>query len=688
LFLAISLSFTPSESQSVSSPVVPQMLMDKAHNDGHVRVIIRLASVRTPELWLESDMEMTSRIASIKAAQQSVHAALAGVAYRVVRGFEDLPYLAISVGVGGLQALQSMSGIVAEVAEDRLHFPFLAESVPLVQGDQVWAGGFAGTTFDGTGTAVAVIDTGVDKNHAFLSGKVVEEACFSSNDPQYFATSLCPGGVEASFADGSGLHCGVSGCEHGTHVAGIAAGNGQNGSVASFSGVAKGAEIMAVQVFSRFEDPICSFIGESSPCILAFTSDIMAGLQRVYERRTARNFAAVNLSLGGESLYRTACDSDPLKPIFDLLRASNIATVVAAGNDGSAKSIASPACISSAVSVGSTTDGSAGAAADGISSFSDNASILSVLAPGQWIDSSVPGGGFDTYAGTSMAAPHVAGAFAILKQAAPSASVSQMLAALQKGGLPVRDTRNAARITKRRIAILNALGQIPAVQLSSVAYSVSEKSRTARITVTRTGVPVDVLTVQYATSDGTAVNGVDYTGISGTLTFAPRAVKRTLTIPITTDTLDENNKTVLLTLSNPSGGILGAQSSAVLTVVDNDTGGTIGFSAAVYRVSERTAMAKITVTRSGGKASGVTVDYAATDGTAASGSDYTAVSGTLSFGAGQTSRSFTIPINNDANQEASETVQLTLSNPTGGATLGVITSAVLTIVDNDPAVSP
>jgi subtilisin family serine protease len=660
------------------------MLMDKAQTDGHVRVIIRLASVRTPELWLESDMEMTSRIATIKAARQSVHAALAGVAYRVVREFEDFPYLAVSVGVGGLQALESMSGIVAEVVEDRLHLPFLAESVPLVQGDQVWAGGFAGTSFDGTGTVVAVIDTGVDKNHAFLSGKVVEEACFSSNDPQYFATSLCPGGVEASLADGSGLHCGVSGCEHGTHVAGIAAGDGQNGAVASFSGIAKGAEIMAVQVFSRFDDPICSFIGESSPCILAFTSDIMAGLQRVYDRRSARNFAAVNLSLGGE-LYRTACDSDPLKPIIDLLRASNIATVVAAGNDGSAKSIASPACISSAVSVGSTTDGSPGAAADRISSFSDNASILSVLAPGQWIDSSVPGGGFDTYAGTSMAAPHVAGAFAILKQAAPSASVSQMLAALQKSGLPVTDTRSAARITKRRIAILNALGRIPAVQFSSIAYSVSEKSPTATITITRTGVPVDVLTVQYATSDGTATNGVDYTGISGTLTFTPRATKRTLTIPITTDTLDENNKTVLLTLSNPSGGILGAQSSAVLTVVDNDTGGTIGFSVAVYRVSERTSMAKITVNRSGGKASGVTVDYAASDGTAASGSDYTAVSGTLSFGAGQTSRSFTIPINNDASQEASETVQLTLSNPTGGATLGAISSAVLTIVDNDPA---
>jgi subtilisin family serine protease len=589
------------------------------------------------------------------------------------------------VGAAGLQALQSMSGIVVDVAEDRLHFPFLAESVPLVQADQVWAGQFAGTSFDGAGTVVAVLDTGVDKNHPFLTGKVVEEACFSSNEPGYFATSLCPGAVETSFAPDSGLPCGVLDCEHGTHVAGIAAGNGQDGAVASFSGVAKGAGIMAVQVFSSFVNPICSSLGAPSPCILAFTSDIMAALQRVYDRRTEWNFAAVNLSIGGESLNKAACDTDPLKPIIDLLRAANIATVVAAGNDNSTNSIASPACVSSAVSVGSTTDGSFGTAADSVSSFSDNASILSVLAPGQWINSSVPGGGFDIFAGTSMAAPHVAGAFAILRQAAPTTTVSQMLAALQKSGLAVRDTRSPARITKPRIALVNALGQIPAVQFNSAAYSVNESGRRATITLTRTGVAVDVLTVQFATSDGSATNGVDYTGTSGTITFPPSATKRTVTVPITADTLDENNKTILLTLSSPSGGNLGGQSSAVITILDNDTGGTLGFSAAAYRVSERSSVAKITVKRVGGKASGVTVDYAAGDATATGGSDYTAVAGTLIFGAGQTSRAFTIPINNDTIHEENETIHLTLSNPTGGATLGPISSAILTIADNDPA---
>src|SRR5213076_1638934 len=138
-----------------------------------------------------------------------------------------------------------------------------------------------------------------------------------------------------------------------------------------------------------------------------------------------------------------------------------------------------------------------------------------------------------------------------------------------------------------------------------------------------------------------------------------------------------------LTLSNPSGGTLGDTTTAVLTITDNDTAGTVQFSQASYSVTEGTASVTITVTRAGGAASGVTVDYATSNGTAAAGSDYTAKSGTLSFAAGQTSKTFTIPIINDTLHESDETVNLTLSNPTGGATLGTPDTAVLTIIDND-----
>src|SRR5204863_8626591 len=126
------------------------------------------------------------------------------------------------------------------------------------------------------------------------------------------------------------VSCPVAGCWHGTHVAGIAAGNGAGAGV-SFSGMAKGAQIMAVQVFSKFTR--ASDCGGSAPCVLAWTSDIIAGLERVYAVRGARNIAAANLSLGSGGAT-TACDTDPTKPIIDNLRASGIATVVAGGNGG------------------------------------------------------------------------------------------------------------------------------------------------------------------------------------------------------------------------------------------------------------------------------------------------------------------------------------------------------------------
>jgi subtilisin family serine protease len=568
-FLALGISLAVlSSAMAASAPLVPLALTQRAQRDGDVRVLVRLHSGQTPATSLESDAGRSQHRAGIRSARDAVLAGLGAGRHRVVREFEDIPFVALEVGMDGLQVLESLSSGVVEVLEDRLHRPFLAESVPLVQADQAWGGAFAGTSFDGTGMTVAILDTGVDKTHPFLSGKVVGEACFSTTRPIDAATSVCPGGSSSSFASGSATPCNVlPDCEHGTHVAGIAAGDGQNGGVAAFSGVAKGADIMAVQVFTRFDDLSLCF--PSSTCAAAYTSDIMAGLQQVYAQRAALNIAAVNMSLGGQT-FSKRCNSDPLKPAIDLLRSAGIATVIASGNDGEPKKISSPACISSAVSVGSTDDGSSGTTADTVSFFSNSASFLSLLAPGQWIDSSIPGGIFDTFRGTSMATPHVAGAFAILKEAAPTATVSQMLSALQRTGLPVTDTRTITHTTKPRIRILDALGQLPAVQFSSADYMVSEGSRKIKITVRRTGVPIDRLTVEYVTSDGTALAGADYVATSGTLTFGPHATSKTFTIPIINDTAAEANKTINLTLSNPIGGRLGAVDTAIVTITDND----------------------------------------------------------------------------------------------------------------------
>ena len=541
-----------------SSSVVPQQLLRKAQQQGALRVIVRFATPPNVETDIESDLELSSRRRSISFARASTLDVLSRLPHRVNREFQDFPFMALSLSPAGLQALESLPGVVTEVFEDQLHAPSLAESVPLVQADQAWSGGFAGLSLDGTGTVIAIIDTGVDKNHSFLSGKVVSEACFSSNDVSLSATTVCPGGGETSTAPGSGVPCDANGCEHGTHVAGIAAG----GSPSGFAGVAPGASILSIQVFSKFTDPfICLLTGEPQPCALSFTSDILAGLQYAYSQRTLLNLAAVNMSLGG-STSPTPCSTDPRASIIRSLKTAKIATVVAAGNDGRTDGIAAPACVPDAVSVGSTEDGSDGTTTDAVSSFSNSASFLSLLAPGDSIYSSVPGGGFEAFAGTSMATPHVSGAFAILKQAAPTATVKQMLTALQATGQPITDPRNG--LTKPRIKILDALNQLPSVQFNAANYNVNENTLTATITVVRSGVAVDTMTVKYATSDGTATAGSDYTAKTGTLNFLAGDTSKTFTVSIKNDTINEANETINLTLSNPVGGLLGSRSTAVL----------------------------------------------------------------------------------------------------------------------------
>ncbi|MCG8456224.1 MAG: hypothetical protein MI919_08070, partial [Holophagales bacterium] len=159
-------------------------------------------------------------------------------------------------------------------------------------------------------------------------------------------------------------------------------------------------------------------------------------------------------------------------------------------------------------------------------------------------------------------------------------------------------------------------------------------------------------------------------------------------VPILDDTEDESNESVALMLSNPSGGAgLGSPSAATLTILDDDAPsalpGQLGFSAEVFTGAENAGSVTVEVRRTGGSSGAVSVDYATSDGSAQAGSDYTATSGTSSWADGETApKTFEVPLLDDAEQEGSETVNLALSNPTNGATLGTA-AATLTVTDDD-----
>ncbi len=109
----------------------------------------------------------------------------------------------------------------------------------------------------------------------------------------------------------------------------------------------------------------------------------------------------------------------------------------------------------------------------------------------------------------------------------------------------------------------------PVLQFSSATYSVGVSSSNAVITVTRTSTASIPVTVQYATSDGTAFAGYDYTAVSGTLTFNANDTSKTFDIPLLNNGQSDSNLTVNIGLSDPTGGaILGTQNTAVLTITN------------------------------------------------------------------------------------------------------------------------
>src|SRR5262249_37981089 len=124
---------------------------------------------------------------------------------------------ALDVGPEGLTELEASGLWVKRVVLDALHAPSLPQSVPLIGGDQAWSRGF-----DGTGAVVAILDTGVESTHPFLGGKVVEEACYSSNFSGHSIT-LCPNGSTQQTGPGAGPCCPLPRRRHGTLVGGIAA---------------------------------------------------------------------------------------------------------------------------------------------------------------------------------------------------------------------------------------------------------------------------------------------------------------------------------------------------------------------------------------------------------------------------------------------------------------------------------
>lgn len=465
------------------SPGIDQ-LRQKAWSQGKVQVIVHFAvprigelSAASAKLWgadLSAEISRDRTVAdadltdAVEYSGWKILAELQGTEYEEVERFRYVPFIALRVSPGAFAVLEASpdvlgieedrpeklidpvggagtegKGGVSEAGEGMIR-PLLSDTTELVGAKTVWGWGYTGA-----GWYVAVLDTGIRRTHQFFTGKTIVEACRAKGRDGIGPAGDCPNGKAIQNGAGAAVHYAdtYSGWDHGTHVAGIATGNS-----GSLAGVAKGADIIAVKVFSKFTAGDCG----GSPCVMVWTSDLVAGLEYIYSLRGGRNISSVNLSLGGGG-HTSVCNADSSRAAIDLLRSAGIATAVATGNSGWCGAVSSPACVPSAVAVGSSTK------SDNESEFSNwHKNMQKLFAPGSDIYSSTgdSDSSYESWNGTSMATPHVAGAWALLKQAIPTGSVTAFLSALRNTGVGIASPCDSSAKPVPRIQIDKALTSI------------------------------------------------------------------------------------------------------------------------------------------------------------------------------------------------------------------------------------
>ena len=243
-----------------------------------------------------------------------------------------------------------------------------------------------------------------------------------------------------------------------------------------------------------------------------------------------------------------------------------------------------------------------------------------------------------------------------------------------------------AALGQNRRAVLTILDEeeLDALLFSSASYTAAESVGSASITVSRRGDSSKTVTVDWSAASNTATLGSDFSAPGGTLTFGPGVISKTFLVQITNDTLAEGNESVHLRITNPTGGtILNQQNRAIFTIIDNDVAATgFKFSSSSYKHAENASM-PVSITRPSGTSAQSVTFATSNNGTAIAGTDFTAVNTIVNFAVGETSKTVDIPILTDAIAEGTESLNLKLSNPTGGGTLAAQRTAVLIIGDDD-----
>ncbi len=366
--------------------------------------------------------------------------------------------IVVEIDENRLDQLKQMPGF-RTMKEDIPVHALLEDTVYQIHANYAWS-----NAITGEGILVAVVDTGIDYNHPDLRNKVVM---------QYDATT---GGDDAMDDNG-----------HGTHVAGIIASQG-----IPYRGVSYDVALMGVKVLDY---------GGAG-----YASDVILGI----EWAVANGADVINLSLG-EGLYANTCDATEMAQVVNAAVDAGVVVICASGNDGNPSQIVSPACASKAIAVGSVDK------MDGVASYSDGGLELDLVAPGgdafggsnfpeivapfstmvaedpylclylvqdQCYDDyfTVDNNRYIRAVGTSMAAPHVAGAAALLLEANPDLTPAQVKEALESSADDLGQAGWDPIYGWGRINLEKALDNLPAGQ-AELTVRLTEPNSATPVTV-------------------------------------------------------------------------------------------------------------------------------------------------------------------------------------------------------------
>lgn len=239
---------------------------------------------------------------------------------------------------------------------------------------------------------------------------------------------------------------------------------------------------------------------------------------------------------------------------------------------------------------------------------------------------------------------------------------------------------------------INEVDTLPGViSFTSAGFTVNENGTNAVITLTRTNGSAGSVSVVFSTANGTAINNVNYTGVSNTVAFGQGITNKTVLVPILNNaTVQADDLTVQLALRSPVGGATIGLSNAVLSIVDDDfLAGRINFSTVASSAEESSGTARVVVTRSGGNLGALSVQYATQNGTALAGTHYLGQTNTLSWNNGDSSpRNLDITLLPDGLVTPNLSFNVRLSNPTIPGALGARTNTQVTILNGDFYGSP